>query len=181
MTDNRETPGPRTPEDWRRYWEERERVVSEFAKPLRSTSERAYEYGVLALRSLLIICGGALVAIPTVAGIFSEFPVNNSINLGACFATALLFTILAIYATHWNWMLNYEATDLSRDQHLNELYESFGFHGSNQESTEKIRKDIARLTKRVEFTLYLPHLFGVLSYMLFFAGCIVLFSGLMGS
>ena len=97
--------------DYNRYIEEYEKAQVYFNSRISDREQKAFEYGTLVVRNAIFVSGGALLAIPTIAGLVSEIQVNiaSAKEAGFSFAVSLLLAILGSYVIHVNWTLHVAA------------------------------------------------------------------------
>lgn len=142
--------------DYDRYIREFKEAQMYFDSKINDREGKAFDYGTLVVRNAILVSGGALLAIPTIAGLVSEIQVNvESAKIAAVlFSAALLLAILGAYLIHVNWTLHvavWEEYWERRQKFLKDIYLE-----DKQPDTAALREK-TRYDFWVTLTFYLPH------------------------
>jgi uncharacterized membrane protein len=137
---------------------------------IKVSSDRAYEYGVLAVKSILYLNGGALIALPTFFTLIGT--TKEAISWIACwFLIGLVLAIITIYLVHLNWMQNYHHLENEKIKREMEIeYAFLGYHREREVTYAEMPRRAKKNLRWVYVTFYSPHLAGVVSLLMFIIG-----------
>lgn len=141
--------------DYETYSKLHEENLRYYEAKAEDTQKKAFEYGLLVVKTGVLIAGGGLLALPTIISISSDLEIDSSFaaKTGGAFALALICSLLAAYFTHLNWNLHTSAWEKAlfdkqkqlRLRYLGEL--------------EEIPIDpTSHNYKSITVTFYLPHI-----------------------
>jgi hypothetical protein len=136
------------------------------------TSQHAHEYAVLTLRSLLLVSGGGLLAIPALAGISEDFKPEIGRYSAGLFALTVLMCILCSYFAFWYYSVVHERSTLIRDHYMS-LSRSASTYGSSHEAVWNSQDQ--RLQRRAMGYFRFAHGTGIAGILFFVAGAALLF------
>ena len=165
-------------DDWQAYYNEIARRNEEHQEYINTYSARAYEYGVMALKNFTLVSGGGLLAIPAISAMAPDLAAKTAALSGFYFATSLVCCLLATYATHWNWMLNYHYREVIRQKDYNFTRDAFLPTLREEDWQDPLDIKIAKLFRKIKITFYMPHLLGLVGFVAFARACWVLYFGL---
>ena len=142
--------------DYDKYLREYEKADLYFSNQIADREQKAFEYGTIVVRNAVLISGGALLAIPAIAGLSRDIPVklSEAATAGFLFASALIVSILGSYIIHINWTLHVQAWESfweDRRKYLERTYLS----DEPIEPSEIV--PMLHLQKSITLTFYLPH------------------------
>ena len=168
-----------TPVDnWEGYESARLRNNEIHGEYLRTYAQRAYEYGVLAVKNFMLISGGALVVLPALAKMVPDFDQSVAVMAGACFAGSLLTSLVCTYVIHLNWLLLYDSQELASERDMASI--SMAFLPSRHDfptSPDLFARRIDRKHRKVWLSWIIPHILGVVGFAIFLLGCWFFYSG----
>ena len=162
--------------DWDRYEREVARNTEQFRSEIEESGKALFEYGVLLIKHLLLLNGGALVALPAIASVLPEDALANVPNSAFCFVVGLILAFVCGYFTHVNWVLQNSAHIELRNQRAREL--AYVYLGPDFQEHSKIESD--RINKQphkrsIWWTFSIAHVTGIASLLSLFLGCYQLF------
>jgi hypothetical protein len=135
-------------------------------------SQHAHDYAVLTLRSLLLVSGGGLLAIPAVAGISESFKPEIGRYSAALFALTVLMCILCSYFAFWYYSVVHERSMLIRDHYMS-LSGSASTHGGSREAVWNSQD--RKLQRKAMAYFRFAHGTGIAGIIFFVAGAALLF------
>ncbi|MDP2737627.1 MAG: hypothetical protein Q8O82_02710 [Pseudorhodobacter sp.] len=161
-----------TQPDWEKYKREMSQNNELYSFEIESSGKALYEYGVLLIKNLLLLNGGALVALPAIASVLSEEAKSHVAGSAICFVTGLSLAMICGYFTHLNWLFQHSAYLELRDRRAKEISLKLfdpGLQDATEVQTDRNKKPpFARLIK---WTFWIPHLTGVASLISLVVGC----------
>lgn len=165
-------------DDWEEYEKARIRNDQIHGEHLRAFSQRSYEYGALSVKNLTLISGGAIIAIPAIAGISPKLSAEVAAASGMWFVAALLLSVACTYVIHLNWSFNYDQRDAEYDRDHARIVRAFLPSRANEYEDDKSYYRTARKFYRLAWWTYaIPHILGILGYLAFLGGCWTLYDG----
>lgn len=151
--------------DYKRYIEEYEKAQVYFNSRISDREQKAFDYGTLVVRNSIFVSGGALLAIPTIAGLVSEIEVNiaSAKIAGFSFAISLLLAIIGSYVIHINWVFHVAAWEEYWERRQNFLREQYLEEG---EHDTEITESKTKFDRWIVFTFWVPHVLAII-YLIF--------------
>jgi hypothetical protein len=148
-------------------------------KRIEKTSGYAFEYGVLAIKDLLLVSGGALSALigfPAIAGLSDAFEPRLAALAGLAFGAAVALSVICIYAIRINWLSHFHVALWARQKAVKHACERF-LHNIAWagESEGELNSRIKRNTRVIGWTFVLPHILGVIAFIFFVYGAFRLY------
>ena len=143
----------------------------EYFEPyITNSSARAYEYGVLAVKSILYLNGGGLIALPT---FFTVLGQNSEVisSVARAYFVGLVLSIIVVYLIHINWSQNFslfENQKIKREMDIEDAY--LGRYLERGVSYAEMCRRVGRDNKIIKFTYFGPHLLGIVALMSFIYG-----------
>lgn len=168
-----------TPVDnWEGYENARLRNNEIHGEYLRIYSQRAYEYGVLAVKNFMLISGGALIALPALAKMVPDYDQSVTVLAGACFAGSLLISLVCSYVIHLNWALLYDSQELASERDMASITKAFlpSRHDLSTSPDQFVGR-IEKKHRKVWLSWIIPHILGVAGFAVFLLGCWFFYSG----
>ena len=160
------------------YRKEYETAQKYYETHIADKENKAFEYGTLVVKNAILVSGGGLLAIPAIAGLSTDLPVDTAeaATAGFSFACALVLAIAGAYVIHINWTLNAAAWEKywdDRREYLHKFYED----GTDPEQLGKIPQ-VVYFKRAILATFWLPHLLAAFYLILLGYGFLRLYSAL---
>lgn len=156
-----------------KYGELKERIEKSFDGWVAENSQRAHDYGVLTLKSLFLVSGGGLLAIPALSGLSDSFQSDIGVFAAGFFGGTVFLCILCAYFAYWNWTCLHIMSIETRDHHLSLAWQSVG--GAKADEANWSSRNQA-LRRQVMLSFWCAHASGVFGLLAFAAGASALFS-----
>lgn len=145
-------------------------------KWIETVSNRAFDYGVMAVKNVLFVSGGALLAIPAVVGLTDAFETRLAALAGLSFGVSVALSVLCIYIIHINWLSHYHVAFWEKQLAIKRVWEA---HLPKQNwtglSEDDLKRRIKRNTSMIGWTFVLPHVFGLFAFVSFAYGAFRLY------
>lgn len=133
----------------------------------------AFDYGVFCVKNLFIVNGAGLLALPGLAG-FAQIQESVIIGAAVCFVFGLMASLFAAYGIHINYLNNLSSLINKKYATDTEIYEIDTGELNCLLDQRRIYEAAEKFhDKIVKITFYGPHLFGLLSSILFILGCLL--------
>ncbi|MGJ8625473.1 MAG: hypothetical protein ACSHXB_00825 [Sulfitobacter sp.] len=132
------------------------------------SSDRAYEYGVLVVKNAMLVSGGGLFFIPTMASLSKNISLEWAFASGMLFGACVLLTLIANYLIHLNWLF--------LEGSWEEIYEiekiqarlAYSRPFQSDEQNLILRKEkLATANRRITLSFYGPHLIALVFVIAF--------------
>ena len=162
--------------DFDSYRTAKREIDAETREWINVTSQRAYDYGVLAIKNVLFVSGGALLAIPAIAGLSNKLDPTMAAGAGLLFAVAVGLSVLSIYVIHINWMSHFHLSLWNRQKQTKQAWDAYlpeyGWAGECDAVLQRKEKFHTRL---INVTFFMPHVLGLAAFVFFALGCLKLY------
>lgn len=147
--------------DYDRYVEEYEKAHIYFNSRISDREQKAFEYGTLVVRNAILVSGGALLAIPTIAGLVSQIEVNiaSAKVAGFSFAASLLLAILGSYIIHVNWTLHVATWEEYWERRQKFLLD---YYVNSDEAKPEISEAGTKYDFWLGVTFWVPHMLAII-------------------
>ncbi|PKP71225.1 MAG: hypothetical protein CVT82_03290 [Alphaproteobacteria bacterium HGW-Alphaproteobacteria-4] len=139
---------------------------------IESTGKALYEYGVLLIKNLLLLNGGALVALPAIATVLSEEVKQNVAGSAALFVTGLSLAMICGYFTHLNWLFQHSAYLELKNRRARKI--GLICLGPELQNAAEVETDMAEklpFERAIKWTFWVPHVTGIASLISLVLGC----------
>jgi hypothetical protein len=155
---------------WNAYREAAIENKEYFEPYITNSSVRAYEYGILSIKSVLYLNGGGLVVLPT---FFTVIGQNGDVisDVARAFLSGLILSIAAVYLTHINWSQNFQLFEnqkVKREMDIEDVY--LGRYLDRGVSYAEMCRRVSNNSRWIKITFIGPHVLGILSLLAFIYG-----------
>lgn len=139
-------------------------------------SDRAYEYGVMVVKNAMLVSGGGLFFIPTMAGLSANISIEWAFYSGMFYGLCVLLTLIANYLIHLNWLFLESSWEEIYEIEKIQLRMAYSRAFSTDEKMLEDRSSsLKKINKRVMILFYAPHvcagifvlIFGLASFCLY--------------
>jgi len=162
--------------DFDAYRAAKKEIDEETREEITTASQRAYDYGVLAVKNVLLVSSGALLAIPAISGLSDRLEPAMAASAGLNFAIAIGLSVLCIYIIHVNWMSNFHLALWSKQKMIKQVWENYLPDSIWENESESLLNRKEKFHQRlILITFFLPHLFGLGAFVFFAFGCLKLY------
>lgn len=162
-------------------WKETQDAYLRFNPRVIESQRLSAAYAQLAVRSALVLNGGALFVLPayisTVSSTDESIPEITLLVAAAFFIAGILTAVLCAYFAYWNYTFHSWDHEYDLKKEIQEIKE--GYDTTHQIRLEKARdrwhEDLddlkAKNGKRINLTAWIGNALGVISYIAFVVGC----------
>ena len=154
--------------DWEGYDEKWKYTVEYYRVSIDGYRSSAFEYGILIVKNLFILNGGALVALPALASLDNFESFGSFYLCAALYVAGILLVMAASFVIHLNWAA-LEASEVeSRDRSLRRM--SLDYLGPEYQDEDVVKAEtVAGIPKKKTINLYyyLGYIFGLSSFAAF--------------
>jgi len=137
-------------------------------------------YGQLAVRSAMLLNGGALFAFPAFISSTGKLAIiSDTLVLlsGGSFIAGIVFAAICSYLAYLNFQFNVFSLDWQRLKEFSEIEEGYDYTSKHRmkkdraEYRNELDAGITKFEKRVWWTMLIGNISGILSYLTFIIGC----------
>jgi len=164
---------------WEQRWKETQDVHQRINGQLTDLLKISADFGLLIVRSAIVLNGGALLALPAYFSAVKNAELLNSTELltaAVWFIVGIILAILTSYCGYVNFQANAHVLMAEREKEILEIEE--GYDTTHKHRLAKDRKFTREYwqkseekgTKFVNWTLWLAQIFGFGSYIAFIVG-----------
>ena len=158
--------------DWIKYEEEHSKNVEFFRSHIENSTRAMFEYGVMIIKYLILLNGGALVALPAVAVMIGGEGKVLTISSATFYILGLVLAMICAYTSHLNWLFAASSFEELSNRRSKELtYTYLGEKYQSLTEVEQNREKGEPFWRSRQCTFYLTHLIGILSLACFSYGC----------
>jgi len=158
-------------ENWEKFEIESAKNAEFFRSEIENTGKAAYEYGVLLVRNLLLLNGGALVALPAIASVLSDSAKLGVKDAAFFFVFGLALAMVCGYFTHVNWLLHHHAHLELRERRARLIALAYlGAEYQDAKVVEEEKKLGSPFARSIWWTFFIPHVTGIASLVALVVG-----------